>query len=302
MKMTLLVLAAGVGSRYGGLKQLDPVGPGGATLMDYTIFDAVHAGFTRVVIVVSREAEAEIREHMDRGAATRTEILYAYQELGALPEGFTVPEDRSKPWGTGQAVLTAAPYLDGPFVVANADDHYGREAIDALADFLAEPTPISGPVQWGMVGYRLADTLPASGSVSRALCLQDGDGWLVGLQEILAIQRNGDVARWQDADGVGHITPLDSLVSMNLWGFTPDLLGHLEDGFKEFLAAGPGPKDEFYLPVAVAEAVKAGTARVKVLPEGGRWCGMTSREDRETTAAVLKELVGQRVYPEKLWE
>jgi len=302
MRPILVVLAAGVGSRYGGLKQLEPVGPGGATLMDYAIFDALHAGFRRVVIVVSRETEAEIREHMDRGAATRTEILYVHQELGALPGGFTAPEDRSKPWGTGQAVLMAAPYLDGDFVVANADDHYGREAIDALADFLAEPTPFSGPVQWGMVGYRLADTLPASGSVSRALCLQDGDGWLVGLQEILAIQRDGDVARWQDADGVGHIRPLDSLVSMNLWGFTPDLLGHLEDGFKEFLAAGPGPKDEFYLPVAVGEAVSAGTARVKVLPEGGRWCGMTSPEDRETTAAVLRDLVGQGVYPEKLWE
>lgn len=302
MRPTLVVLAAGVGSRYGGLKQLEPVGPGGATLMDYTIFDALHAGFRQVVIVVSRETEAEIREHMDRGAAARTEVLYAHQELGALPEGFTAPEDRSKPWGTGQAVLMAAPYLDGPFVIANADDHYGREAIDALADFLAEPTPFSGPVQWGMVGYRLADTLPASGSVSRALCLQDEDGWLVGLQEILAIQRDGDVARWQDADGVGHITPLDSLVSMNLWGFTPDLLGHLEDGFEEFLEAGPGPKDEFYLPVSVGEAVRAGTARVKVLPEGGRWCGMTSPEDRETTAAVLRELVGQGVYPEKLWE
>ena len=302
MRPTLVVLAAGVGSRYGGLKQLEPVGPGGATLMDYTVFDALHAGFRRVVIVVSRETEADIREHMDRGAAARTEVLYAHQELGALPEGFTAPEDRSKPWGTGQAVLMAAPYLDGPFVIANADDHYGREAIDALADFLAEPTPFSGPVQWGMVGYSLADTLPASGSVSRALCLQDGDGWLVGLQEILAIQRDGDVARWQDADGVGHIRPLDSLVSMNLWGFTPDLLGHLEDGFEEFLEAGPGPKDEFYLPVSVGEAVSAGTARVKVLPEGGRWCGMTSPEDRETTAAVLRELVGQGVYPETLWE
>jgi len=269
MKMTLLVLAAGVGSRYGGLKQLDLVGPGGATLMDYTIFDAVRAGFSRVVIVVSRETEAEIREH---------------------------------PWGTGQAVLTAATLLDGPFVVANADDHYGREAIAALAGFLAEPTPISGPVQWAMVGYRLADTLPPSGSVSRALCLQDKDGWLTGLQEILAIKRDGGVARWEAAGGVGHITPLKTLVSMNLWGFTPDLLGHLEDGFKEFLGAGPGPKDEFYLPVAVAEAVKAGTAKVKVLPEGGRWCGMTSREDRETTATVLKELVEQGVYPEKLWE
>jgi len=302
MRPTLIILAAGVGSRYGGLKQLDPVGPGGATLMDYTIFDAVRAGFSRVVIVGSRETEAEIREHMDGGAARRTEILYARQELEALPDGFTRPEDRSKPWGTGQAVLMAAPLLDGPFVVANADDHYGREAIGALAGFLAEPTPISGPVQWAMVGYRLADTLPPSGSVSRALCLQDKDGWLTGLQEILAIKRDGDVARWEDTGGVGHITPLKTLVSMNLWGFTPDLLGHLEDGFKEFLAAGPGPKDEFYLPVAVAEAVKAGTAKVKVLPEGGRWCGMTSREDRETTATVLKELVGQGVYPERLWE
>jgi len=302
MRPILIILAAGIGSRYGGLKQLDPVGPGGATLMDYTIFDAVRAGFRRVVIVVRRETEAEIREHMDRGAAGRTEVLYAYQELGALPAGFTVPEDRNKPWGTGQAVLMAEPFLDGPFVVANADDHYGRDAIDALADFLAEPTPIKGPVQWGMVGYRLADTLPAAGSVSRALCLQDMGGWLTGLQEILAIQRIGDVARWEDAGGVGHITPLDSLVSMNLWGFTPDLLGHLEDGFEEFLAAGPSPKDEFYLPVAVAQAVKKGTARVKVLPEGGRWCGMTSREDRETTAAVLRELVEQGVYPERLWE
>lgn len=302
MKMTLLVLAAGVGSRYGGLKQLDPVGPGGATLMDYTIFDAVHAGFRRVVIVVGRETEAEIRKHMDGGAARRTEILYVHQDLEALPDGYTRPEDRTKPWGTGQAVLMAVPFLDGPFVVANADDHYGREAIAALAGFLAEPTPISGPVQWAMVGYRLADTLPPSGSVSRALCLQDKDGWLAGLQEIVAIQRVGGVARWEDADRVGHITPLKALVSMNLWGFTPDLLGHLEDGFKEFLAAEPGPKDEFYLPVAVAEAVKAGSAKVKVLPDGGRWCGMTSRKDRETTAAVLRELVGQGVYPEKLWE
>ena len=302
MKMTLLVLAAGVGSRYGGLKQLEPVGPGGATLMDYTIFDAVRAGFQQVVIVVSRETEAEIRKHMDGGAARRTEVLYARQELEALPDGFTATEDRSKPWGTGQAVLMAAPILDGPFVVANADDHYGREAIAALADFLAQPTPISGPVQWAMVSYRLADTLPPSGSVSRALCLQDKDGWLTGLQEILAIQRNGDVARWVDAGGVGHITPLSTLVSMNLWGFTPDLLGHLEDAFKEFLAAEPGPKDEFYLPVAVAEAVKAGTAKVKVLPEGGRWCGMTSLKDRETTATALRELVGQGVYPEELWE
>ena len=302
MKPSLLILAAGVGSRYGGLKQLDPVGPGGAALMDYTIYDALKVGFGTVVLVVRRETEAEIREHVDAGAGRHIDVAYAFQELNALPEGVVLPSDRSKPWGTGQAVLTAAPILDGPFVAANADDFYGREAIDALGSFLAEPTPISGGVQWAMVGYQLADTLPSSGAVSRALCLQDKDGWLVGLQEVLAIQRDGGVARWEDDGGVAHITPLDALVSMNLWGFTPDVLGHLEDGFKAFLDEGPGVKDEFYLPVAVADALSDGTARVKVLPEGGRWCGMTSRKDRDTTAQVLLELVNQGIYPEKLWE
>ena len=153
-----------------------------------------------------------------------------------------------------------------------------------------------------MIGYHLADTLPSSCAVSRALCLQDDDGWLVGLQEVLAIQRDGGVARWEDDRGVAHITPLDALVSMNLWGFTPDVLGHLEDGFKDFLDEGPKATDEYYLPVAVAEALRDNTARVKVLPQGGRWCGMTSRKDRETAAMVLQDLVFQGVYPEKLWE
>jgi len=301
VRPSLLILAAGVGSRYGGLKQLDPVGPGGAALMDYTIYDALEAGFGAIVLVVRRETEAEIREHVDSGAGKHVQVGYVYQELDELPVGVAPPGDRTKPWGTGQAVLTAAPVLDGPFVAANADDFYGREAIVALGSFLGEPTPISGGVQWAMVGYHLADTLPSSGSVSRALCLQDKDGWLVGLQEVLAIQRDGGVARWEDDGGVAHITPLDSLVSMNLWGFTPDVLGHLEDGFREFLAGGPKAKDEYYLPVAVSEALSDGTARVKVLPEGGRWCGMTSRKDRATTAAVLQDLVNQGTYPKDLW-
>lgn len=302
MKPTLLILAAGVGSRYGGLKQLDAIGPGGAALMDYTIYDALKADFGRVVLVVRRETEAEIRQHVDAGAGKHVDVAYAYQEVGTLPEGVELPVDRTKPWGTGQAVLTAAPVLDGPFVAANADDFYGREAIVALGSFLEEPIPISGGVQWAMVGYQLADTLPSSGSVSRALCIQDKDGWLVGLQEVLAIQRDGGVARWEDDDGVAHITPLDALVSMNLWGFTPDVLGLLEDGFREFLDAGPLASDEYYLPVAVGEAINDGTARVRVLSEGGRWCGMTSRQDRDTAATVLQGLVDQGVYPDNLWE
>lgn len=301
MKPSLLILAAGVGSRYGGLKQLDPVGPGGAALMDYTIYDAIAAGFERVVLVIRRETEAEIREHMDRGAAKRIKVVYAHQELDMLPLGFAPQPDRVKPWGTGHAVLTASKLLDGPFVVANADDFYGRKAIAALGEFLAEPSD-EGAALWAMVGYRLADTLPKSGSVSRALCRKDSQGWLTGLQEILAVERVGEVARWRDADGVQHIEPLETLVSMNLWGFTPDLVSHLERGLRTFLKAKPELKDEFYLPVAVGDAVADRTARVKVLPEGGRWCGMTSPEDRASTAAVLKELVDGDVYPESLWE
>jgi len=221
--------------------------------------------------------------------------------LDALPAGIVPPNDRVKPWGTGHAVLVASPLLDGPFVAANADDFYGRQAVGALADHLAE-TEGAEPPQWAMVGYKLADTLPASGSVSRALCVQDADGRLVRLQEILAIERRGGSARWRGADGMAHVQPLDSLVSMNLWGFTVDVTAELEGGFRAFLEAGPGFKDEYYLPVAVGEAVTGKRAVVQVLDEGGRWCGMTSPEDRDTTAGVLRELVDQGEYPERLWD
>ncbi len=301
MKPSLMILAAGVGSRYGGLKQLDPVGPGGAALMDYTIYDAARAGFGRVVMVIRRETEEEIRAHVDGGAGSKVEVVYAHQELDELPDGYSVPADRSKPWGTGHAVLVAAEHIDGPFVAANADDFYGRRAVAALGGYLVETAGAEVP-QWAMVGYRLGEALPVSGSVSRALCVQDENGYLLGLQEVLSIQRAGGAARWQDDGGTTHIEPLDSLVSMNLWGFTDSLVGHLERGFLTFLEAEPGPKDEYYLPVAVREAVGGGQARVKVLDEGGRWCGMTSREDRVETAKVLRELVDEGVYPERLWD
>jgi hypothetical protein len=301
VKPALVVLAAGVGSRYGGLKQLDPVGPGGAALMDYTIYDALRAGVGRVVLVIRRETEDEIRAHVEAGAGRRAEVQLVHQEIGMVPGGFEVPADRSKPWGTGHALLAAAPRIDGPFVVANADDFYGRRAVAALGRHL-ERTAGARPPQWAMVGYRLADTLPETGAVSRALCVRDGDGWLTGLQEIVAIERAGDGARWVDGAGTERREPLDALVSMNLWGFTPELLDHLERGFGAFLAAGPGARDEYYLPVAVGEAVRAGEARVAVLDAGGRWCGMTSPEDRAATAAVLRELVEAGEYPEALWE
>lgn len=300
MKPSLVVLAAGVGSRYGGLKQLDPVGPGGAALMDYTIYDALRAGFGRVVMVIRRETEGEILAHLEKGAGRRADVQLVHQEIDMVPGRFEVPAGRSKPWGTGHAVLAAAPQLDGPFVVANADDFYGRRAVTELGRHL-EQTGGTRPPWWAMVGYRLADTLPATGAVSRALCVRDGDGCLAGLQEIVAIERAGDGARWVDGAGSERREPLDALVSMNLWGFTPELLDQLERGFEAFLAAGPGAREEYYLPVAVGEAVQAGEARVAVLDAGGRWCGMTSPEDRAATADVLRELVVAGEYPERLW-
>jgi len=303
VKPALVILAAGIGSRYGGLKQLDKVGPGGAALMDYTIYDALKLGIGKVIIVVQRGTETEVREHLDEGAGSRVDITYVHQDLNAVPPGFVVTPGRTKPWGTGQAVLACAPHLKGPFIVANADDFYGRDALTSLDEFLERSAAKDdGLAHWAMVGYRLGDTLPPEGAVSRALCVQDIDGYLVGLEEVLAIQRVGLEARWRDAAHKPHKQPLDSLVSMNLWGFTRELTGHLEREFRAFLDENPDPKDEFYLPKAVFGALGTGNARVTVLSGGGRWCGMTSPEDREITAAMLGDLVKKGVYPEKLWD
>ena len=301
MKPTLVILAAGIGSRYGGLKQLEKVGPGGATLMDYTMYDALRAGIGRVVVVVQRSTEKEVREHISSGAGSRVDVTYVHQDLHAMPRGFVVTPGRTKPWGTGQAVLAAAPHLEnGSFIVANADDFYGREAIASLDEFLGKPSS-DGLAHWAMVGYRLGDTLPPAGAVSRALCVQDIDGWLVDLEEIPAIRRDGLEAVWEDASGKEQTQSLDSLVSMNLWGFTHELLRLLEKGFIKFLDNNPSTKDEYYLPKGVAYALGTGNARVAVLPVGERWCGITSRADRTITEAVLRDLVEQGVYPEKLW-
>jgi len=302
VKPTLVILAAGIGSRYGGLKQLDKVGPGDAALMDYTIYDALKMGIGRVVVVVQRRTEAEVREHIDEGAGSRVEVVYVHQEMSAVPMGFVVTPGRTKPWGTGQALLSAAPHLEGPFIVANADDFYGREALASLHEFLENPSADDGLAHWAMVGYRLGDTLPPEGRVSRALCVQDIDGWLVGLEEVSAIWREEGEAVWRDNAHKKHHQPLGSLVSMNLWGFTRELLRHLEKGFRTFLDDNPTPTDEYYLPKAVAFALSTGNARVTVLPTGGRWCGMTSPEDREITVDVLRDLVDEGVYPENLWE
>jgi hypothetical protein len=301
MKKTIVILAAGIGSRYKGLKQLDPVGPGGNTLMDYTIYDALEVGFDKVVIVIRRETEDKIREHIKDGAGHRAEVVYVHQDLYALPRGFVVTPGRRKPWGTGQAVLVAARHLDRPFVVANADDFYGRAALASLDEFLDQPSP-DGLAHWAMIGYRLGDTLPPKGEVSRALCVQDIDGWLVDLEEVHGVKRDGAEAAARGADGRYHLQPLDTLVSMNLWGFTLEALRHLEREFRAFLDENPNVEEEFYLPDAVVGALSTGNARVAVRHAGGRWAGMTSPGDRENTVEFLRELVDKGVYPEKLWK
>jgi hypothetical protein len=298
---TLVVLAAGIGSRYGGLKQLDPVGPGGATLMDYTIYDALQIGVEKVVMVVQKRTEEEIRAHVDKGAGSKVEVVYVHQELHAVPLGFVVTPGRSKPWGTGQALMAAAPKIEGTFIVANADDFYGREPMASLDEFLKQPSP-DGLAHWAMIGYRLGDTLPPEGTVSRALCVQDVDGYLVGLEEIPKIRRDGQEAVWEDENGKVHFQPLNSLVSMNLWGFSHELLRHLEKGFIKFLDNNPTVDQEYYLPNAVAYALSTGNARVHVLPTGGTWVGMTSKDDRDITVATLNAMVKKGIYPANLWE
>jgi len=302
MRPTLLILAAGVGSRYGGFKQLEPVGPDGAAILDYTSFDALEAGFDRVVLVIRRESEEIMRQHLSAGLGRRAEFALAFQELEAVPDGLAVPPGRTKPWGTGQAVLAAAAALgERPFVVVNADDYYGREGLAALVRFLESPRPAGGPFEWAMVGFRVGATLPEAGSVSRGLCRQDEEGRLVAIEEIPTIWRDGDGARWREPGGEERTAPADALVSMNLWGFTSQVLPWLGERFEAFLRAGPGPKDEFYLPAAVGEAVTSGQATVRVLPTTDRWCGITSPEDRDRVAAFLRGLIDEGRYPERLW-
>lgn len=304
---TLVILAAGVGRRFGGLKQLVPVGPGGEAILDYTIHDAVAAGFGKVVLVIREETDESFREHLERGPAGCVEIDLVHQKLTDLPRGSNPPVGRTRPWGTGQAVLAAARRLgQASFAVANADDLYGPEAWSVLGAALggpgeAPPRNDNAPATWHMVGYRLGSTLPASGSVSRAICRQTGDEWLAGLDEILEIWREPEGGRWRDDSGALRIAPAESLVSMNLWGFTPELIPLLEKSFQEFLRSGPGSDEECLLPKVVGGAIRSGRARVRVLPSPSAWCGITSPEDLEIVRRRLATMVGDGRYPQALW-
>lgn len=305
MAPTLLVLAAGMGSRYGGLKQIDPVGPSGETVLDYAVFDALRAGFDRVVFVIRRDFEEIFRAQIGASYAGRIAVDYVFQSLDALPAGFTVPAGREKPWGTGHAVWCAREALRGNFAVINADDFYGADSFARLGAFLQAPTapgydPMSGhrppktlAAEFAMVGFRLNRTLSEHGAVSRGVCAI-ADGRLSGI-----VERTGIVA---DDVGAGKTFSGEETVSMNCWGFTPAALTGLEARLREFLVEQGGElKAEFYLPAAVAGLVARGEATVRVLPTASTWFGVTYREDKPRVQAAIAELVASGAYPARLF-
>ncbi len=303
MKLTLVILAAGMGSRYGGLKQLDEVGPSGETVMDYSVFDAMRAGFERVVFVIRKDIEETFKSVIGTRYADKIEVEYAFQDSSDLPAGFTLPEGRTKPWGTGHAVYAARKLLTGPFAVINADDFYGRDSYRKLAEYLRGASAGDGKIKGCIASFVLANTLSENGSVSRGICSVDAAGNLAKVVENTKIFRRGD-GRIVSAQEDGSEVPLtgEEPVSMNSWGFRPELVGELEALFIEFLKAhGTELKSEFYLPFAVDTLIRAGKAEVKVLHSTDSWFGVTYREDKPLVQAALRELVAKGAYPTKLF-
>ncbi len=306
MSLTLVVLAAGMGSRYGGLKQIDPVGPAGETVLDYAVFDALRAGFSRVVFVIRHDFEALFREKIGVRYAGRVAVDYVFQSVDALPTGFAPVGGREKPWGTGHAVWCARDVVNDRFAVINADDFYGADSFRRLASFLqAAPASQSSPAPFAMVGFKLANTLSEHGTVSRGVCAMATTGALTAIVEQTSIAAD-DVGRAKRFSGA-------EIVSMNCWGFTPALFGLLDRQLRAFLeqtvpAEGIAPstlptamKAEFYLPAAVSTMIAERTATVTVLPTDGSWFGVTYREDKPRVSAAVAALVDSGAYPARLF-
>jgi NDP-sugar pyrophosphorylase family protein len=301
MQPTLVILAAGAGSRYGGLKQLVPIGPGGETLLEYSAFDALQAGFGRVVLVVRPETEGLFRERLDAGMSRHIPVAYVHQALTDLPEGSAAVEGRTRPWGTGQAVLAAAAEVEGPFAVINADDFYGAESFAVLARFWGEASREGRDL--AVVGFRVSETLTESGPVSRALCETDEQGHLREIVEIAKVWRQNEGIVFEDAEGSLQSLEGDELVSMNMWGFSPELFDVLRNHFREFLSRSAAvPDAEFLLPDVIRAVLREESFEVEVLLGAGEWCGLTFQEDRERASAIIARLVAEDRYPKELWK
>jgi len=299
-KPTLLVLAAGLGSRYGSLKQVDKLGPSGETITDYSIYDAIRAGFGKVVFVIRRSIEADFKEVFNK-FNSKIKVEYVYQELDNIPEGTVIPVERQKPWGTGHAVLIAADHIDTPFAVINADDFYGAESFKIIAEHLTSKRE-SEKDTYCMVGYILENTLSENGHVSRGICETSADHILKSVVERTQIQRMEGKIVFKDSNN--NWNPLNGIeiTSMNFWGFPPAIFEHLKRIFKTFIEANyKNPKAEFYIPLAIDELIKEGEARVRILNTTDQWFGITYKEDKETTIQKLNNLIEQGMYPKSLW-
>lgn len=301
---TLVIMAAGMGSRYGGLKQIDPVDEQGHIIMDFSIYDAVRAGFEKVVFVIKKENEADFRASIGDRMEKQIEVAYAFQKLSDLPEGFQVPEGRVKPFGTGQAVLSAIDQVDGPFVVINADDYYGSKAYQMMYQYLTGHTD-DEKYRYAMVGYILENTLTENGHVARGICSVDENGLLKEIHERTRIERrDGGAAYTEDEGATWTEIPKGSLVSMNMWGFQQSMMEELKKGFpvflKEQLENNP-LKCEYFLPFAVDELVQKGKATVEVLKTDDRWYGVTYKQDKPVVVEAIRRMKQQGLYPENLW-
>jgi UTP-glucose-1-phosphate uridylyltransferase len=300
---TLLVLAAGMSSRYGGTsKQTDGMGPNGETLLDYSVFDALRAGFGKVVFIIRKEAEAAFREKVVARLEKAVPIELAYQDMHDLPAGFTTPAERKKPWGTGHAVLAARNQLHEPFCVINADDFYGRDSFASMAAFLTQPNLNAAETRCSSVGFVLKNTLSEHGKVARGICQVGSDGLLGNVVEMTDIFKTPTGAENRQPDTAPVSLTGEEIVSMNMWGFVPGVLPGFWREFGAFLAEkGQNPTAEYYIPLGVDRLIKAGEEQVRVLPTTSKWFGVTYQEDKPLVQAALLELLATGEYPEQLW-
>jgi len=304
MKPTLVVMAAGIGSRYGGLKQIDPVGPNGEMIIDYSIYDAIKAGFGKVIFVIKKDMEEAFREKIGNRIDKVVETAYVFQEINDVVPGFQVPKGRVKPWGTAHAVLSCRNVVDTPFAVINADDFYGASTFKVLHDYLVNIPEHGDLYQYCMVGFVLENTLTENGHVARGVCSVDENGYLKEIHERTKIMKFGDIAKYTEDDENWIAIPQGSIVSMNTWGFTPSLFYELEARFPKFLEDNKENllKAEYFLPSVIGSLIDEGKAQVKVLKSAERWYGVTYKEDKPIVKQALNQLMQQGSYPERLWE
>ena len=304
-KPVLVIMAAGMGSRYGGLKQMDPVDSEGHIIMDFSMYDAKRAGFDKVIFIIKREFEEGFREKVGKRIEKYMEVSYAFQDIGNIPAGYEVPEGRVKPWGTAHAVLSCIDQVDGPFAVINADDYYGREAFRLIYDYLSAHED-DEKYRYTMVGYLLGNTVTDNGHVSRGICEINMHGELISVEERTRIEkRDGGIAFTEDDGKTWTEVSGDAVVSMNMWGFTKSILHEIRDGFPAFLDKGlkSNPmKCEYYLPAVVSRLLEEGKATAAVLKSADKWYGITYKEDKPVVVAALQKMKDDGIYPMHLWE